>query len=687
MADGPDVRAGRLSPAEYERNFADAHPPLTAQQAMVEAARCLFCYDAPCIEACPTGIDIPRFIRGIQTGNLRGAAETILEANIMGGTCARVCPTDVLCEGACVRLAEGKKPVEIGALQRHAVDWLFERGIQPFSRGAPTGERVAVVGAGLAGLACAHALARLGHQVVVFEKRAKAGGLNEYGIAAYKMAHDFAQREVDFILGIGGIELRTGIELGRDVTLAELRRDFAAVFLGLGLQGVHALGLEGERLSGVIDAVAYIERLRQAKDLATLPVGRRVVVIGGGNTAIDIAVQTKRLGAETVTIVYRRGPASMSATPHEQEWAKSNGVLIRHWARPVAIEGAQGHVRAVTFERTRLDGQGRLEGTGEVALAGLAWRLRLEARGFQVLANELGNAVVSGTAEANGRGAEGALRARLEVERAEIRIPDPPPAVPATIPVEEIGRGARHEIEPAAPPAPPFALDVRIRAENQVFVRGRGLESEWFGDVRARGTLAEPDVVGRIELRRGRLDLLGSRFVLKEGLIEFDGAKPPLPRLDVVGEARKADITARVGLRGRAPKFDIVMESEPPLPRDEILARVLFGREMARITPIQAAVLANSVATLQGGGIDALSPVRGAIGLDTLDVGGDDNGGAAIRAGKYVTERVYVEMQRGVTPESSRARVEVDLGNNLRGTTEVRETGRTGFGIEWRYDY
>lgn len=332
-------------------------------------------------------------------------------------------------------------------------------------------------------------------------------------------------------------------------------------------------------------------------------------------------------------------------------------------------------------------GEGRLQGTGEVALAELAWKVRLEAAAFQVLANELGSAVVSGTAEANGRGAEGALKARLEVDRAEIRIPDPAPAVPATIPVEEIGRGARAEIEPAAAPPPPFALDVRVRAENQIFVRGRGLESEWFGDVRARGTLAEPDVVGRIELRRGRLDLLGSRFVLKEGLIEFDGAKPPMPRLDVVGEARKADITAKVGLRGRAPKFDIVMESEPPLPRDEILARVLFGREMARITPIQAAVLANSVATLQGGGIDALSPVRGAIGLDTLDVGGDDNGGAAVRAGKYVTERVYVEMQRGVTPESSRARVEVDLGNNLRGTTEVRETGRTGFGLEWRYDY
>lgn len=392
MADGPDVRAGRLSPAEYERNFEDAHPPLSAQQAMVEAARCLFCYDAPCIEACPTGIDIPRFIRGIQSGNLKGAAETILEANIMGGTCARVCPTDVLCEGACVRLAEGKKPVEIGALQRHAVDWLFERGIQPFTRAAPTGERIAVVGAGPAGLACAHALARRGHEVVLFEKRAEAGGLNEYGIAAYKMAHDFAQREVDFILAIGGIELRTGIELGRDVTLSELRRDFAAVFLGLGLQGVHSLGLEGERLEGVHDAVAYIERLRQCADLSTLPVGRHVVVIGGGNTAIDIACQTKRLGAETVTIVYRRGPESMSATPHEQEWAKSNGVLIRYWARPVAIEGRDGHVRAVVFERTRLDGGGRLGGTGE--------RFTLSAdQLFKAIGQKLVPGAFNGTAE------------------------------------------------------------------------------------------------------------------------------------------------------------------------------------------------------------------------------------------------------------------------------------------------
>lgn len=366
--EGVDVRAGRLRPEDYERNFEnDLAPPLDHKLAAVESARCYFCYDAPCVEACPTGIDIPRFIRGIQTGNMKGAALTIFDANIMGGACARVCPTEVLCEGACVRTAQEGKPVKIGLLQRHATDWLFERDIQPYQRAAPTGRRVAVVGAGPAGLACAHGLARHGHEVVVFERRAKAGGLNEYGIAAYKVPGDFAQAEVEFILGVGGIEVRHGVELGRDLHLADLRRDFDAVFLGVGMQGINRLGAgDGEELEGVLDAVEYIAALRQADDKARLAVGRDVVVIGGGNTAVDIAVQTRRLGAENVTIAYRRGPGHMGATGHEQEIAQLNGVRIRHWARPVRLIGEAGHVRAVELERVGVDGDGRPVGTGEL---------------------------------------------------------------------------------------------------------------------------------------------------------------------------------------------------------------------------------------------------------------------------------------------------------------------------------
>jgi glutamate synthase (NADPH/NADH) small chain len=366
MADSrPDIAAGRLAPAEYARNFGDVEPPLDTKRALVESSRCFFCYDAPCIEACPTGIDIPNFIRKIATGNVKGAAVTILEENIFGGACARVCPTEVLCERACVRNHSEDKPVDIGALQRYATDHLVERGEQPFRRGAPTGKRVAVVGGGPAGLACAHRLAMLGHAVTVYEARPKLGGLNEYGIAAYKVPGGFAQGEVDFILSIGGIETRTAQLLGRDVTLADLRKRYDAVFLGLGLAGVNALKAEGEDLAGVEDAVAYIARLRQAPDKSKLPVGRKAVVIGGGNTAIDIAVQTKRLGAEDVTIVYRRGPMEMGATRHEQEFAQTNGVRIKHWARPVRVIGRGGHVAEVEFEYTKLDGSGRLAGTGE----------------------------------------------------------------------------------------------------------------------------------------------------------------------------------------------------------------------------------------------------------------------------------------------------------------------------------
>lgn len=365
MASAPAIATGLLRPEDYEANFDDLNPPLARKQAVVESSRCYFCYDAPCIEACPTGIDIPSFIRGILTGNVRGAAMEILSANVMGGACARVCPTEILCEGACVREAQEGKPVKIGLLQRYATDWLMEQGIQPFTRAAATGRRVAVVGAGPAGLSCAHALARQGHEVVVLERRAKAGGLNEYGIAAYKVTRGFAQAEVDFILGLGGIELRTGVSLGRDVHLEDLRRDYDAVYLAIGLDGVNALGVPGEDLDGVVDAVEYIEALRQAADKGSLPVGRDVVVIGGGNTAIDIAVQSRRLGAENVTIAYRRGPENMSATGHEQEIAQLNGVKIKHWVRPARLIGEDLQVEAIELEYTRLDGHGRVAGTGE----------------------------------------------------------------------------------------------------------------------------------------------------------------------------------------------------------------------------------------------------------------------------------------------------------------------------------
>ena len=360
----PDIAAHRLSEQVYELNFADLHPPLDPHEARVAADRCLFCWEAPCVAACPTGIDIPLFIRQISTGNALNAAKTILDANIMGGMCARVCPTETLCEQACVREAAEGAPVRIGLLQRHATDALLASGRKPYRQGAPTGRRVAVVGAGPAGLACAHKLATLGHAVTLLEARAKPAGLNEYGIAAYKTPDDFAAREAAFILDVGGITLKTGVALGRDVTLASLRAEHDAVFLGLGLGAVNALGLEAETLAGVEDAVAFIARLRQAAHPGDIAIGRRVVVIGGGMTAIDIATQAKRLGAEEVTIVYRRGAEAMNASRYEQELAQTSGVLIRHWLRPVTLESRAGAVTAITFEYTRLE-DGRVVGTGE----------------------------------------------------------------------------------------------------------------------------------------------------------------------------------------------------------------------------------------------------------------------------------------------------------------------------------
>ena len=364
----PDVRAGRLSAAEYALRFADATPRFTQAQAVLEAERCLYCYDAPCATACPTSIDVPSFIKRIADGNLRGSAATILDSNPLGGMCARVCPTENLCEAVCVKVAQEGKPVAIGKLQRHAVDALMEsERPQIFTRAASTGKKIAVVGAGPAGLACAYSLARLGHDVVIFDANPKPGGLNEYGLASYKTPDNFAQREVAWLLGIGGITLTSGYKLETTEQINALRKDFDALFLGMGLATTHQLGVAGDDLAGVRDAVEFIASLRQTTDLSTLPVGRRVVVIGGGMTAVDASVQSALLGAENVHMVYRRGPETMTSSSVEQEWAQTNGVTIHHYLAPVEILPASdqpGHVGGVKFARQAMV-NGKLHATGE----------------------------------------------------------------------------------------------------------------------------------------------------------------------------------------------------------------------------------------------------------------------------------------------------------------------------------
>jgi len=315
----------------------ELHPPLTPHEAGVESDRCYFCFDAPCITACPTGIDIPLFIRQIKADNPKGAATTIFDENILGGMCARVCPTETLCEQACVRNTQEEKPIRIGELQRFATDTMMATGKQPYERAPSTNKTVAIVGAGPAGLACAHRLALLGHEVTIFEGKSKPGGLNEFGIAAYKSVDNFAQREVDYVLSIGGISIEYEKTLGTSLTLTDLKNRFDAVFLGIGLDDTNSLDVEGNELDGVHDAVDFIAELRQAPQPENLDVGSNVVVIGGGMTAIDAAVQSRLLGADDVTVVYRRDQDSMNASAFEQQIAQTHGVLLKTNWQPVRV--------------------------------------------------------------------------------------------------------------------------------------------------------------------------------------------------------------------------------------------------------------------------------------------------------------------------------------------------------------
>ncbi|GES46616.1 oxidoreductase [Rhizobium dioscoreae] len=394
------IHKGRLTPAEYDANFSDLHPRLTKHEALVASDRCYFCYDAPCMTACPTSIDIPMFIRQISTGNPIGSAKTIFDQNILGGMCARVCPTEQLCEQACVRNTAEERPVEIGRLQRYATDTAMAENKQFYTRAESTGKKIAVIGAGPAGLACAHRLAVKGHDVTIFDAREKAGGLNEYGIATYKAVDDFAQKEVDYVLAIGGIEVKNGQALGRDFSLSDLSQQYDAVFLGLGLAGVNALRAEGEDLEGVADAVAYIAELRQASNKADIAIGRRVVVLGGGMTAIDAAVQAKLLGAEEVTICYRRGKEHMNASEFEQDLAASKGVIIRHWLAPKRILDKDGKVAGIEVEYTELR-DGKLVGTGDVGVIAAdqifkAIGQTFEASGLGALRMESGRIAIDG---------------------------------------------------------------------------------------------------------------------------------------------------------------------------------------------------------------------------------------------------------------------------------------------------
>ncbi len=322
-----------------EKNFAEIAPPLGPDAALVEAARCLFCHDAPCIAACPTAIDVPSFIKKIATGNLRGSARVILDANPMGHSCARACPVEVLCEGACVMNARGEKPIAIALLQRHATDHALAKKWKLFEPGKPTGKKVAIVGAGPAGLSAAQDLRRAGHAVTIFEAKAKPGGLNTYGIAEYKMRMPTALAEVQMVLDLG-VELKTGVAVGSDVAFADLERDFDAVVVAVGLGGTKKLGVEGEDLPGVVDALAFIEQVK-TRPLHEVEVAREVVVIGFGNTAIDAATQAKRLGAERVTILYRKGPEDVPAFRYEQELAKQDGIEFRFHTSVTSFVGRE----------------------------------------------------------------------------------------------------------------------------------------------------------------------------------------------------------------------------------------------------------------------------------------------------------------------------------------------------------
>ncbi len=348
------IANNRLTPEQYAENFSDIHPPFDNKEAaLVEANRCLFCYDAPCIKQCPTSINIPKFIKQITTDNVKGSAKTIFDSNIFGGGCSRVCPVEKLCEGSCVYNLLHEDPIPIAKLQRYATDKAIKETWALFKRKPSTGKRVAVIGAGPAGLSCAHVLSREGIEVTVFEKESKGGGLMTYGIAAYKVTPQFCQDEVDFITSVGGIKIEYNKELGKNLSLTDLKGEYDAVFVGIGVGLARQLNIPGEELEGVEDAIEFIYNLR-SHPYNQIPVGDKVAVIGLGMTAIDAATQAKRLGAKEVTIVYRRTQDEMPCTEAELDIAKLDGCKLVWLAAPKEVIGEAGKVTTLVCSEMEL---------------------------------------------------------------------------------------------------------------------------------------------------------------------------------------------------------------------------------------------------------------------------------------------------------------------------------------------
>lgn len=356
------IKKNRLSPEEYQQNFSDVHPPFeTLNAALVEANRCLFCYDAPCTKSCSTSIDVPKFIKQITTDNIKGSAHTILSSNIMGAGCSRVCPVEKLCEGACVYNLMEEKPIPIARLQRFSTDAAIKNNWQLFERKPSNGKKVAIVGAGPAGLSCAHILSRQGVEVTIFEKENKGGGLMTYGIAAYKVTPQFCDDEVNFITAVGGITIKYQKELGKDISLEELQKNYDAVYLAIGVGMARQLDIPGENTPGVEDAISFIYTLRN-NGFSSVAVGDNVAVIGLGMTAIDAATQAKRLGAKKVTIIYRRTENEKPCTQVELDLALLDGCEVIWLAAPKEVITENGKVKALLCRKMQLgapDASGR----------------------------------------------------------------------------------------------------------------------------------------------------------------------------------------------------------------------------------------------------------------------------------------------------------------------------------------